>query len=157
MVVTVAATNRPDMLDPALLRPGRFDRHIYVGPPDDSARREIIRINLRTVPLQVPLSATSDGNAENLVEWLAVATAGYSGAEVAAVCREACLSALGDAIDRAECFHSGTPKIASTDQLQAENALVVCRRHFEGAVARVKPAITAADLDFYSSWAANAV
>lgn len=44
MVVTVAATNRPDMLDPALLRPGRFDRHIYVGPPDESARHEIIKV-----------------------------------------------------------------------------------------------------------------
>ena len=51
-VVVIAATNRPDMVDPALLRPGRIERHIYISPPDKDARKEIFRIHLRGKPLE---------------------------------------------------------------------------------------------------------
>jgi len=51
-VVVIAATNRPDMVDPALLRPGRIERHIYISPPDRDARKEIFRIHLRGKPLE---------------------------------------------------------------------------------------------------------
>ena len=63
-VVTLATTNRPDMLDPALMRPGRFDIHIQVAPPDAAARREILAIHTRNQPLaaDVDLDALSRGD-----------------------------------------------------------------------------------------------
>jgi transitional endoplasmic reticulum ATPase len=83
-VIVIAATNRPDILDPAMLRPGRFDRLIYVPAPDEDARLEILRIYAKGMPLadEVELPA------------LARATKGYSGADLAAVCREAAMQVL---------------------------------------------------------------
>ncbi|MCS7385323.1 MAG: CDC48 family AAA ATPase [archaeon GB-1867-005] len=83
-VVVIAATNRPDIIDPALLRPGRFDRLVYVTPPDKVARLEIFKIHLRNTPL------AEDVDLEKLAE----KTEGYTGADIEAVCREAVLLAL---------------------------------------------------------------
>jgi AAA family ATPase len=83
-VVVIAATNRPDLLDPALLRPGRFDRLVYVALPDEAARREIFRVHL----------ARMKGGDSMDVGELAGRTHGYSGAEIAAVCRESAMNAL---------------------------------------------------------------
>jgi len=82
-VIVLAATNRPDMLDTALLRPGRFDRHILVPTPDRGARFEIFKIHAGGMPV--------DGVS---LEDLADKTDGYSGADIEAVCREAALHAL---------------------------------------------------------------
>lgn len=71
-VVVVAATNRPDVIDPALLRPGRLDRLVYVPPPDTPSRREILRLALAKIP------AAGDVDREELAR----KTAGFSGAEV---------------------------------------------------------------------------
>jgi len=83
-VAIIAATNRPDLVDPALLRPGRFDRVIYVPPPDRRARLEILKVHTRKVPL------ASDVDLEKLAEL----TEGYSGADLEALVREAALVAL---------------------------------------------------------------
>ena len=83
-VVVIAATNRPDILDPALLRPGRFDRLIYVPPPDKEARLQIFRIHTRNMPL------AEDVDLDKLAEM----TEGYTGADIEAVCREAAMIAL---------------------------------------------------------------
>ncbi len=83
-VVVIAATNRPDLLDPALLRPGRFDRLVYVPPPDEEARLEILKIHTRSMPL-------ADG--VDLRE-LARRTEGCTGADLRAICVEAGLIAL---------------------------------------------------------------
>ncbi len=83
-VVVIAATNRPDIVDPALLRPGRFDRLIYVPPPDFKARLEIFKVHTRKMPL------ADDVNLEELAKM----TEGYTGADIAAVCREAAIIAL---------------------------------------------------------------
>lgn len=88
-VTIVAATNRPDMIDKALLRPGRIDRIIYVGLPDGDARREIFRIKLQKMPL------SDDVDLQKLVE----RTEGYSGAEIQAVCHEAALKTLEESFD----------------------------------------------------------
>lgn len=71
-LVVVAATNRPDVIDPALLRPGRLDRLVYVPPPDTTSRREILRLSLAKVPRGVDVDP----------EELAERTEGFSGAEV---------------------------------------------------------------------------
>jgi cell division protease FtsH len=82
-VVVLAATNRPDVLDPALLRPGRFDRQIMVHPPDHKGRVEILKVHTR----QVPLASDVD------LEQLASATPGMTGADLANLVNEAALLA----------------------------------------------------------------
>ncbi|XP_041495141.1 AFG3-like protein 2 isoform X1 [Microtus oregoni] len=95
-VVILAGTNRPDILDPALLRPGRFDRQIFIGPPDIKGRASIFKVHLR------PLKLDSALEKEKLARKLASLTPGFSGADVANVCNEAALIAarhLSDAIN----------------------------------------------------------
>ena len=82
-IILVAATNRPDVLDPALLRPGRFDRQVVVPNPDVSGREKIIRVHMRNVPL------SSDVD----VRTLARGTPGFSGADLANLVNEAALMA----------------------------------------------------------------
>lgn len=82
-VVVIAATNRPDMIDPALLRPGRFDRFVLVSHPDEQARLTILKIHTKNMPLK-------DVNLKSIAK----RTEGFSGADLAAVCREAGMSAL---------------------------------------------------------------
>jgi cell division protease FtsH len=84
-VIVLAATNRPDVLDPALLRPGRFDRQIVVDRPDVRGREEIINIHVRKVPL--------DADVE--LDLLARGTPGFSGADLANLVNEAALHAAG--------------------------------------------------------------
>ncbi|KAH8267451.1 hypothetical protein KR018_005012 [Drosophila ironensis] len=91
-VTIVAATNRPDMIDKALLRPGRIDRILYVGLPKTEARREILKIKLRAMPV------AKDVDMEQLVQ----RTEGYSGAEIQAVCHEAALRALEQSFEAEE-------------------------------------------------------
>ena len=82
-VIVLAATNRPDVLDPALLRPGRFDRTIVVHPPDHKGRADILRVHTRQVPL---------GTEVNL-DQLAASTPGMTGADLANLVNEAALLA----------------------------------------------------------------
>ena len=82
-VIVIAATNRPDVLDPALLRPGRFDRQVVVGLPDIRGREQILKVHMRKVPI-------SDGVNEAVI---ARATPGFSGADLANLVNEAALFA----------------------------------------------------------------
>lgn len=84
-VVVLAGTNRPDVLDPALLRPGRFDRQIYLPPPDIKGRASIFKVHLKPIKTQL--------NLEELARKLAARTPGFTGADVANVCNEAALIA----------------------------------------------------------------
>ncbi|KAG9479089.1 hypothetical protein GDO78_012639 [Eleutherodactylus coqui] len=96
-VVVLAGTNRPDILDPALMRPGRFDRQIFIGPPDIKGRASIFKVHLR------PLKLDSSIDKESLSRKLAALTPGFSGADIANVCNEAALIAarhLSDAINQ---------------------------------------------------------
>ncbi len=83
-VIVIGATNRPDLIDPAVMRPGRLDRLIYVPPPDEKARYSILKIYTRRMPL------THDVNLREL----AARTEGYSGADLESLCREAALNSL---------------------------------------------------------------
>jgi len=83
-IVVLAATNRPDMLDPALLRPGRLDMLVYIPPPDLQARKEILRIHTSRMPLTEDVS----------LDDLASKTEGYSGADLEELVREAGMEAL---------------------------------------------------------------
>ncbi len=85
-VVVVAATNRPDMVDPALLRPGRLERFIYIRPPDLKEREIIFNIHLKGKPLASDID----------IKELAKKTQGYVGADIEAICHEAAIIALRD-------------------------------------------------------------
>ncbi|KAI8980705.1 ATP-dependent metallopeptidase Hfl [Trametes punicea] len=87
-VVVLAGTNRPDVLDPALMRPGRFDRHIAIDRPDVVGRKGIFLVHLKPLRLSPDLP-----DREKFAEKLAVLTPGFSGADVANVCNEAALHA----------------------------------------------------------------
>ncbi|HEY2949152.1 MAG TPA: AAA family ATPase [Micromonosporaceae bacterium] len=88
-VVVVGATNRPDLVDPALLRPGRLERLVYVPPPNAEARAEILRAAARNVPLASDVDLAG----------LAVGLDGFSAADCAALVREAALAAMRESLD----------------------------------------------------------
>ena len=88
-VMVIGATNRPDILDPALLRPGRFDRIVYVPPPDRKARYEILKIHTKNMPLAEDID----------LEELADITEGFSGSDLEVLVREAGLLALREDIN----------------------------------------------------------
>ena len=85
-VLVIGATNRADILDPAVLRPGRFDSIVFVPPPDKPARVEILKVHTKNMPLE------QDINLEALAEM----TDGYSGADIEGLCREAAMTAVRD-------------------------------------------------------------
>ena len=94
-VVVVAATNRIDIVDRALLRPGRFDKLILIPSPDDKARLEILKVHTRGMKL---------AKGVNLAD-LAKRTQGYSGADLEGLCREAAMIALRENIEAREIDH----------------------------------------------------
>ena len=107
-IMLLAATNRPDLVDPALLRPGRLDRLIYVPPPASAPDREaVLRVHLRRTPISGDVDLAA----------IAQATPGFTGADLAGVCREACLAALTEDLD----------------------APCVCARHLDTAIRTVRP------------------
>jgi transitional endoplasmic reticulum ATPase len=91
-VAIIAATNRPDILDAGLMRPGRFDRHIQVKEPDEEARISIFKVHTKGMPLADDVD----------VKKLAKNTEGYVGADIEAVCREAAMLALRDDLEASE-------------------------------------------------------
>jgi transitional endoplasmic reticulum ATPase len=90
-VVIIGATNRPDIMDKALLRTGRFDRLVFVGAPDRAARLAIFKVHTKSMPLK---------NVD--LDWLADSTEGYVGADIEGVCREAGMLALRENINSKE-------------------------------------------------------
>jgi transitional endoplasmic reticulum ATPase len=91
-VVVLGATNRPELIDPALLRPGRLERRVYVPPPDADARTEILRAAAKNTPL------SSDVDLAELAGTLD----GYSAADCAALVREAALTAMRESLEATE-------------------------------------------------------
>jgi len=94
-VVVIAATNRPDILDPALLRSGRFDRMLMVGAPDKSGRYEILKIHTALMP------NSEDVNLDELAEL----TEGYVGSDLDSLCREAAMLALREDLEKVDMNH----------------------------------------------------
>ncbi|MCC4595097.1 ATP-dependent zinc metalloprotease FtsH [Xanthomonas campestris pv. phormiicola] len=94
-VIVIAATNRPDVLDPALLRPGRFDRQVVVGLPDVRGREQILKVHMRKLPLA--------DDVEPMV--IARGTPGFSGADLANLCNEAALFAARETVKEVRMDH----------------------------------------------------
>jgi transitional endoplasmic reticulum ATPase len=120
-VVVLAATNRPELVDAALLRPGRFDRHLLVSPPNVDARVEILKVHTKEVPLAK----------EVLLSSLAKDTEGYSGADLEAFVREAAMIVLRE-------IKEGK-----------KGKGVVTKKHFAEALKKVKPSLSKLELNKY--------
>jgi transitional endoplasmic reticulum ATPase len=122
-VVVIATTNRPDLIDPALLRPGRLDRHVHVPVPDAEARRKIFEVHTRDKPLAEGVDLAD----------LADRTDGYVGADIEAVCREASMAASREFIN-------------SVDPEEVDETIGNVRvtpEHFEQALEEVGPSVDA--------------
>lgn len=130
-VVVIGATNRPDLVDPALLRPGRFDELIYVPVPDEGARRAIFRVHTRGMPL---------GPNVDLAK-LAARTAGYTGADVAEVCRKAGRIALRGSLTATEVtmphFDQALEKTPRSVTPELEEQYRRLAKNLRGAVRRI--------------------
>lgn len=119
-VIIIAATNRPDIIDAALLRPGRFDRLLYVPPPDKESRIQIFKIHTSKKPLADDVK----------IETLAAHTEGYTGADIAALASAAVMLALRGHIEKYK-----DPKKAEL----AKTELKIHMKHFEEAMKKIRP------------------
>ncbi|MBI3035976.1 AAA family ATPase [Candidatus Woesearchaeota archaeon] len=142
-VVVIAATNRPDIVDTALLRPGRFDRMILTNVPDEATRLEIFKVHTKGMPIALEaekrkkmvaaktikgtetMETEADDNddiksREDMLRYLSDKTQGYVGADIEAVCREAAILALREDINSKEIY----------------------KKHFEKALEKVRPSVT---------------
>jgi transitional endoplasmic reticulum ATPase len=125
-IVVIAATNRPDIIDPALLRPGRFDRLIYIGAPDLDTRKKIFIIHTNQERL------TPEVDLDNLAE----RTENYTGADIAAVCNEARMLAIRDFIQTNGLVDMDPEKRITDKDLEKSKIKL---DHFEAALEQVKP------------------
>jgi len=129
-VVVIAATNRPDIIDPALLRPGRFDRMVEIGMPDQEARLEILKIHTAERPLAEDVDLAA----------IAKRTDGYSGADLANVCNEAVMLAIREYV------LAGRPQ--EDEEIEKYR---IEGKHFEEALKKVMP--SRRERDVYSKFA----
>jgi transitional endoplasmic reticulum ATPase len=128
-VVVIGATNRPDIVDPALLRPGRFDRLLYIPPPDLESRIQIMKIHTRSLPL------AEDAKIEQLAE----RTEGFTGADIASFVSTAVMLAIREHIAKYE-----NPQ----DAEKHAKELRVQMRHIEEAMKKIRP-LSKPELDWY--------
>jgi transitional endoplasmic reticulum ATPase len=122
-VVVICATNRPDMIDRALLRSGRIDRLVYVSPPSKEERVKIFEVHLKDKPLADSVS----------IDMLAAGTEDYVGADIAAICREATMLALREIVGK------GIDEEALKNALKSKK---IEKRHFDEAIKKVRATIT---------------
>jgi transitional endoplasmic reticulum ATPase len=130
-VVVIGATNRPDIIDPALLRPGRFDRILYVSPPDRDSRLQILKIHTKKKPL------AKDVNIEHLAD----KTDGYTGADIASLSSAAVMLSLREHITKYP-----IPKEAE----KHTQDLKINMKHFEEAMKKIRP-LSRQELDMYKN------
>ena len=130
-VVIIAATNRPDIIDPALLRPGRFDRLLYVPPPDKQSRVHVLKIHTKKKPLADDVK----------IEVLADQTEGYTGADIAALASAAVMLALREHVAKYK-----DPKEAE----RTKEELKIHMSHFEEAMKKIRP-LSKQEIDMYKN------
>lgn len=125
-VTVIAATNRPELLDPALVRPGRFDKVLLVQAPDDTARLKIFKVHTKNMPLDKTVD----------LDELVKNTGGYVGADIEALCREAALTAIRETL-------------AGRGNLDKKK---VTQKHFKGAMNKIRPSITEKVIESYEGF-----
>ncbi|BAM39768.1 uncharacterized protein TOT_020000039 [Theileria orientalis strain Shintoku] len=157
-VLVVGATNRPQDLSKSLLRPGRFDRLIYVPLPDFAARKAIFLINFAKVKV--------DFHMEDVAHKLASLTHGYSGAEVVSICRQASMYLLNEIIEQYESIPNSTAQssdlsdkdlsgdglAADLERLSLSEVTPLSYRHLELALNNSKPMTSQETISFYENF-----
>ncbi|HKZ34171.1 MAG TPA: CDC48 family AAA ATPase [Candidatus Nanoarchaeia archaeon] len=126
-ILVIGATNRPDMLDPGLLRPGRFDKILLIGAPDEKGRLQILEIHTKKMPIGDGKTGLSNAKREALLKDLSKKTDGYTGADLEAVAREAAMLSLRESLES---------KFVTED-------------HFSEALKKVKPSVSKPLLEVY--------
>ncbi len=127
-VLVIAATNRPDMLDPAILRPGRFDKILLVNAPTEEGRLKVLQIHTKNMPLGDAKKLYDEKERESMLIELSKKIEGYTGADIEALVREAALIALRES---------------------KMTAKTVQKSNFEEALTKVKPSVNKSVLEVY--------
>mmetsp|Transcript_5471 Transcript_5471/g.9486 ORF Transcript_5471/g.9486 Transcript_5471/m.9486 type:complete len:805 (-) Transcript_5471:496-2910(-) len=145
-VFVIGATNRPDIIDPAIMRPGRLDQLIYIPLPDEGSRLNILKASLRKSPVAKDVDLT----------YLARVTNGFSGADLTEICQRACKFAIRENIE-SEIRREKEKEAAGGEQMETEDApdLVpeITRRHFEEAMKFARRSVSDADIRKYEMFA----
>ncbi|KAL6218717.1 hypothetical protein ACLB2K_011926 [Fragaria x ananassa] len=142
-VFIIGATNRPDIIDPALLRPGRLDQLLYIPLPDEESRHQIFKACLR----KSPVSKDVDLNV------LAKNTQGFSGDDITEICRRACKYAIRENIEKdmeRERRRSENPEIMEDDE---DEVAEITKAHFEESMRYARRSVSDADIRKYQSFA----
>ena len=141
-VFIIGATNRPDIIDPALLRPGRLDQLIYIPLPDESSRLQIFKACLRKSPVSKDLDLAT----------LAKLTQGFSGADITEICQRACKYAIREDIER-ESRKRKAPEDMDEDSPNDIDAEEIKVAHFEESLKFARRSVSDADIFRYQLFA----
>eukprot|EP00586_Coscinodiscus_wailesii_P021244 CAMPEP_0172504094 /NCGR_PEP_ID=MMETSP1066-20121228/175323_1 /TAXON_ID=671091 /ORGANISM="Coscinodiscus wailesii, Strain CCMP2513" /LENGTH=933 /DNA_ID=CAMNT_0013280107 /DNA_START=189 /DNA_END=2990 /DNA_ORIENTATION=- len=144
-VFVIGATNRPDILDPAVIRPGRLDQLIYIPLPDLASRAAIFKAALRKAPLDPDVD----------VNVLARSTLGFSGADITEVCQSASKLAIREAIleeeERLKKVRDG--ELEDDEGVRTDEDFVITKRHFNFAMSRARKSVSEKDLVLFEEFA----
>lgn len=148
-VFVIGATNRPQLLDPAVLRPGRLDQLLYIPLPDEESRLAILKANLRKSPVAKDVD----------LQFLARVTAGYSGADLTEICQRAVKFAIREAIEADEALKRELEEAGNLDaavDMEVEDPVPeITRTHFEQAMKNARKSVSPEDLHLYETFAKN--
>jgi transitional endoplasmic reticulum ATPase len=143
-VFIIGATNRPDIIDPALLRPGRLDQLIYIPLPDDGSRKAIFKAALRKSPVAPDVD----------IELLSKVTQGFSGADITEICQRSCKYAIRESIER---DLERSRRAAENPDLMEEDVAdpvpSITKAHFEEAMKYARRSVSDADIRKYQAFA----
>lgn len=147
-VFIIGATNRPDIIDPALLRPGRLDQLIYIPLPDDASRKQIFKANLRKSPVAPDVD----------LDLLARVTNGFSGADITEICQRACKYAIRESIEKdieRERRRAENPDMMDEDSVEVDPVPAITKAHFEEAMKFARRSVSDNDIRKYQMFAQN--
>ena len=145
-VFIIGATNRPDIIDSAILRPGRLDQLIYIPLPDEKSRESILKANLRKSPLAPNVD----------LQYLAKVTHGFSGADLTEICQRACKTAIRESIEqeiKRERERAKEGAEAAMDVEESDPVPEIRRDHFEEAMKFARKSVSEADVRKYEMFA----
>lgn len=146
-VFIIGATNRPDIIDSAILRPGRLDQLIYIPLPDEKSREAILKANLRKSPLAPDVD----------LQYLAKVTHGYSGADLTEICQRACKAAIRESIEQEIKREKERAKDGAVDAAmdveESDPVPEIRRDHFEEAMKYARKSVSETDIRKYELFA----
>jgi transitional endoplasmic reticulum ATPase len=143
-VFIIGATNRPDIIDPALMRPGRLDQLVYIPLPDEASRKQIFKAALRKSPVALDVD----------LDHLAKVTQGFSGADITEICQRSCKYAIRESIERD--MERERRASENPDQMEedvSDPVPAITKAHFEEAMKFARRSVSDADIRKYQAFA----